>query len=722
MGLRSLPALVHIWWLSDELDLLFLGSKDNPLLYMRENETPFEQLPVVPPKRLLTALLALLRAGLPTQFRFLTGLTRLAIRNHLQPFMWLVHAFGSTAVSYPPTLPVTYSLSLRGRPLTVPWPEPRSGEWGLALLLVKAAEAASQLVVDDKQSGYWVAERALRALGDQATCRTAELAAAGVQDPVAALSDLRYSCHETCVYLLTGKMFQLEQAGEGEELRAAFDRHSAGLLAERPDLAAAWALAAHGHCRLGNFFKAQTLALRGLVVADAARDAWFGAYLRQVLAGSVALAGEAAMPGKLRVGVLRRVMGEAGLLEHRCRTWVEPCLNSLARPLINMPGMWKLKFCGGCKKQIEGSAKRCSRCWAVGYHDRDCQKKHWHAGHRQQCQDVSAGGLDWAAEAAAAEAGLVAWEEEGWELTPELRSRRLGLEQLRAVIEHREAEGLPLRNADLAGALFMGDQCTIRMTALHLAAYKGAADVVRLLLQFGADASAVAPDGRSPLLMAVNAGQRHAVAALLEGGASLESEALLDTAVVSDRRRADILKLLLDAGARSWGTALVEAADRGLRLQVQLLLKAGCPIGSTDEKGRTALHAAAGNGHTSVVAALLASKADVHVRTSDSSSLTPLHSACMDIKPSGCVGLLLGAGSAANAVTSDQHGRFTPLHLVPIKNFERGSSAEAALVAAGAETAALTANGETPLMTAAAAGDTDAVAFLLQQGVDVNQA
>lgn len=49
---------------------------------------------------------------------------------------------------------------------------------------------------------------------------------------------------------------------------------------------------------------------------------------------------------------------------------------------------------------------------SVVYHDAACQKKHWHAGHKQQCQDVSSGGLDWAAEAAAAQAGLAAWEEE----------------------------------------------------------------------------------------------------------------------------------------------------------------------------------------------------------------------------------------------------------------------------------------------------------------------
>ena len=64
------------------------------------------------------------------------------------------------------------------------------------------------------------------------------------------------------------------------------------------------------------------LALRGLPVADAIRDDWNGAYLRRLLAGSFAMAGEAATPGKLRVGVLRRLIGEAALLQRRYRSWV----------------------------------------------------------------------------------------------------------------------------------------------------------------------------------------------------------------------------------------------------------------------------------------------------------------------------------------------------------------------------------------------------------------
>ena len=66
----------------------------SPLLLLRANETPYDQLPTVPPERLLPVLLELLRASLPTYFRFLTNLTRAAIQNHLSPFMRMARAFG----------------------------------------------------------------------------------------------------------------------------------------------------------------------------------------------------------------------------------------------------------------------------------------------------------------------------------------------------------------------------------------------------------------------------------------------------------------------------------------------------------------------------------------------------------------------------------------------------------------------------------------------------
>ena len=71
---------------------------------------------------------------------------------------------------------------------------------------------------------------------------------------------------------------------------------------------------------------------------------------------------------------------------------------------------------------------------------------------RKQCQDVEAGGLDWATEAAAAKAGLEAWEQGRQGETAEERRQRLGIDQLRAGME-REAAGEQLCMGGLMGTL-----------------------------------------------------------------------------------------------------------------------------------------------------------------------------------------------------------------------------------------------------------------------------
>lgn len=79
----------------------------------------------------------------------------------------------------------------------------------------------------------------------------------------------------------------------------------------------------------------------------------------------------------------------------------------------------------------------------MAYHGVNCQRAHWRAGHRKQCQPIETRSLDWAAEAAAAWAGLAAWEQagEGQELAAALQ--RLHVAQMEALVQQREAMGLP---------------------------------------------------------------------------------------------------------------------------------------------------------------------------------------------------------------------------------------------------------------------------------------
>lgn len=548
------------------------------LMQLRASETPVEQLPTVPPSRLLPALLSFLRASAPTHFCYVTNLTRMAMQKHLQPFMELVHnplTGDALGVRAPLSLPIAYKLTLRGsQQPVVPWPADVGRPWwesvvlpgdsfetfgdstlwwqvsspgsssntsgsagssggagsssstsgnagsagSAALLVIKAVLAAREYLGNNSDCAYLVAERVLQALDEAGASEAvkAELAAAaGVPDPEAALDDLRYICHDVCVTLLVQHVLPLQQAGQGQDWQAAFDRHSAALLRLRPDLAAPFATVALGHNRGGDFMQAQVVALKGLAVADAARDSWFGASLRQVLAGSMCMAGEARTPGRLRVGELRRLIGEAALLQKRYQSWVpegetqrskssgavalgffdsggfdaerrmqlpneavEPCLGGWHRSTFMMCAGEDMKpTCGGCSKEIKDGAKRCARCWAVCYHDADCQRRHWKGGHRRQCQlvEVPFQGLEWGAELAKAEAGLAAaglaaavpahaaagGEGQGGSSTGSRASGGSGggsaeehagqryVQRLREVVERRQAEGQPLRNGDL---------------------------------------------------------------------------------------------------------------------------------------------------------------------------------------------------------------------------------------------------------------------------------
>src|ERR1044072_7619950 len=124
----------------------------------------------------------------------------------------------------------------------------------------------------------------------------------------------------------------------------------------------------------------------------------------------------------------------------------------------------------------------------------------------------------------------------------------------------------------------------------------------------------------------------------------------------------------LMAAPRAAGPNAVSVADaamRGDRASVLTLIKQGADVNSPQGDGVTALHWAARSADADLVKALVAAGANAGART-EFGAYTPLH---------------LAAGRGAAPIVS-------------------------ALVAAGAPVDAKTATGATPLMFAAAAGDT----------------
>jgi ankyrin repeat protein len=126
----------------------------------------------------------------------------------------------------------------------------------------------------------------------------------------------------------------------------------------------------------------------------------------------------------------------------------------------------------------------------------------------------------------------------------------------------------------------------------------------------------------------------------------------------------EMVRLLLEAGADSeyrdhnGDRALLWAADEGQAEAIRLLLDAGSPPNSPDDPyGRSPLMQAAASDSPAAVTLLLDAGANLHAR--DQSDLTPLHYAAWQ-GDAQIIELLLAAGANPNANTDTLHE--TPLH------------------------------------------------------------
>lgn len=160
------------------------------------------------------------------------------------------------------------------------------------------------------------------------------------------------------------------------------------------------------------------------------------------------------------------------------------------------------------------------------------------------------------------------------------------------------------------------------MTALHWAVYHDDLELTKLLIESGANATAITRYGISPLSLACTNGN------------------------------AQIVELLLDAGADpktsqpGGETALMTAARTGRLAPVELLLARGADANVTERKGQSALMWAAADGHAEVVDALVKAGAHVHARVP--SGFTPLFFAAREGRTE-VIRRLLAAGGEVNA-------------------------------------------------------------------------
>ncbi len=294
-------------------------------------------------------------------------------------------------------------------------------------------------------------------------------------------------------------------------------------------------------------------------------------------------------------------------------------------------------------------------------------------------------------------------------------------------------------------------------TALMLGAANGHADIVRILLSKGADASILGYDGFAALHLAAQDGHVTVAGVLLEGGADINLRAHNSNGgtallMASQKGHLDVIAMLIDAGADLRETttkgssplhmaaeyghldaiaALVKAggdpraqtsegvtplhlaAQNGhLEIMVTLVNAGGDPRATNYSTGHAPLHLAAQNGHAEVVSAL--AKAGADVRATESSTFTPLHFAAQNGHLESARALVeAGADVRAPAKLA-----YTPLHLAA----QNGHLETAiALVKAGADLEAVTSDeGFTPLHSAATKGHSEVVQALIDEGANPN--
>ncbi|CAG9770200.1 unnamed protein product [Ceutorhynchus assimilis] len=227
--------------------------------------------------------------------------------------------------------------------------------------------------------------------------------------------------------------------------------------------------------------------------------------------------------------------------------------------------------------------------------------------------------------------------------------------------------------------------------ALHVASRLGQAQVVKVLLESGANADQADIDGWTPLRAAAWGGHTEVVELLVQHGCQLDS---------------------VDAENR---TALRAAAWSGHEEIVKILLQHGASVNLTDHEGRTALIAAAYMGHSEIVDHLLDYGADINHADADGRTALSVAALCAPRTPGvSVVSTLLERGATVDH--KDKEG-MTPLL---VASFEGHKDVCELLLENESDVDHCDNSGRSPLWAAASMGHAPVVALLLFWGCAID--
>ena len=251
-------------------------------------------------------------------------------------------------------------------------------------------------------------------------------------------------------------------------------------------------------------------------------------------------------------------------------------------------------------------------------------------------------------------------------------------------------------------------------TPLYQAAFNGHNELVELLLEKGADPNIKTKAGTTALMGAAYGGHKRIAELLIAHGADVnvkgEDKGILEY-VIKHGATGENLREFTNLET----FPLLQAAHKGHKEIVQLLIKNGADVNTTNPVGYTALMAAMAGGHTETVRVLIENGANVNASREGwavlNSALTSIihHAPPERANYYEIAKLLITSGADIHA--TDPRGK-TPLHL-KLNNLELVKL----LVAKGADVNAKDKSGNTPLDSYAGHPDSKEVyKFLRQQG------